>query len=305
MPESSFSRLAPGLLAPGGVLDRAECAAQRALAAGVRNGQALWRLGDIHRMQGNLDAARDLYQRLSESGPDRQKASWLSALLDGRGLPEAPPHGTCPAPFVRMQDFLTTQECDRLFALALARRELFGAARVVDDAVEAGRGRVKPEARITLEAKPRARRDVRLWFLPRLEQVIPEILTHLRLEDPGRYRIEMNVRVYPAGGFYTTHCDSRGGPGDGPYRDRVLSFICFFHPEPRRFSGGDLLLYDSNQRGGHPVPAFSRIEPLRGGIVFFMSEDWHQVTPVECDADDFGAGRFVLSGHVSFPSGSD
>ena len=36
-----------------------------------------------------------------------------------------------------------------------------------------------------------------------------------------------------------------------------------------------------------------------------MSEDWHQVTPVECDADDFGSGRFVLSGHVSFPSGSD
>ncbi len=63
MPESRFSRLAPGLLAPGGVLDKAECAAQRALAAGVRNGQALWRLGDIHRMQGNLDAARDLYRR--------------------------------------------------------------------------------------------------------------------------------------------------------------------------------------------------------------------------------------------------
>ena len=60
---SRFSRLAPGLLAPGGVLDKAECAAQRTRAAGVRNGQALWRLGDIHRMQGNLDAARDPYRR--------------------------------------------------------------------------------------------------------------------------------------------------------------------------------------------------------------------------------------------------
>ena len=299
MPESKFSRLAPGLLAPGGVLNKAECAAQRALAAGVRNGQALWRLGDIHRMQGNLDAARDLYQRLSESGPDRLKASWLSALLDGRGLPEAPPHGTHPAPFVRMKDFLTTQECDRLFALALARREHFGAARVGDNAEEVGR--VKPKARITLELKPPARRDVRLGFLPRIEQVIPEIVARLRLEDLGRYHIEMNMRVYPAGGFYTIHRDSRGGP----FRDRALSFICFFHPEPRRFSGGDLLLYDSNQRGGHPVPAFSRIEPFRGGIVFFMSEDWHQVTPVECDSEDFGAGRFVLSGHVSFRSGGE
>ena len=297
MPKSRFSQLAPGLLVPGGVLDKAECAAQRALAAGVRNGQALWRLGDIHRMQGNLDAARDLYRCLSESGPDRLKASWLSALLDGRGLPEAPPHGTCPAPFVRMKDFLTTQECDRQFALALARREHFGAAKVVDNDEEGGR--VKPQARITLEVKPHARRDIKLWFLPKIEQVIPEILTRLRLEDPGRYRIEMNMRVYPAGGFYTIHRDNR----TARYRDRVLSFICFFHPEPRRFSGGDLLLYDSNQRGGHPVPAFSRIEPVRGSIVFFMSEDWHQVTPVECDSDDFGAGRFVLSGHVSPAAG--
>ena len=299
MPESKFSRLAPGLLAPGGVLDKAECAAQRALAAGVRNGQALWRLGDIYRMQGNLDAARDLYRRLSESGPGRLKAARLSALLEGRGLPEAPPHGAHPAPFVRMKDFLTTQECDRLFALALARREHFGAATVVDNAEEGGR--VKPETRITLELKPRARQDVRLWFLPRIEQVIPEIVARLCLEDPGRYHITMNMRVYPAGGFYTIHCDN----SVALFRDRVLSFICFFHPEPRRFSGGDLLLYDSNQRGGHPVPAFSRIEPFRGGIVFFMCEDWHQVTPVECDSEDFGAGRFVLSGHVSFRSGGE
>ena len=296
MPECKFSRLAPGLLAPGGVLDKAECAAQRALAAGVRNGQVLWRLGDIHRMQGNLDAAKDLYRRLSESGPDRLKASWLSALLDGRGLPEAPPHGTHTVPFVRMKDFLTAQECDRLFTFALSRRDRFIAAKVIDSAEEGGY--VNPEARITL-VEPSVRGDVRLWFLPRIEHAMPEILTRLRLGDPGRYRIEMNMQVYPAGGFYQIHCDN----GVDPYRDRVLSYVCFFHPEPRRFSGGDLLLYDSNQRGGHPVPAFSRIEPLRGGIVFFMSEDWHQVTPVECDSDDFGAGRFVLNGHVSTAAG--
>ena len=64
MPESSFSRLAPGLLAPGGVLDKTECAAQR----------ALWR-----------------------------RVSATARRFGG----------------------LATQECDRLFALALARREHF------------------------------------------------------------------------------------------------------------------------------------------------------------------------------------
>ena len=292
MPEAMFSRLAPGLLAPGGVLDRAERAAQRALEAGFRNDQVLWRLGDIHRMQGNLDAANDLYRRLSESGPDRSKASWLNALLSGHALPDTPPRGAWTAPFVWMQDFLTDAECDRLFALALAERERFGAARVLDAAEQR---RVKPEVRTTLEASGRVLRKLKPWFLPKIERALPEVSTRLRLEDPGRYRTVVSLRVYPAGGFYQIHCDSR----TETYLDRILSFVCFFHPEPRRFSGGDLLLYDSNRRGGHPVPAFSRIEPLRGSIVFFLSEDWHQVTPVECDSDDFGAGRFVLNGHVS------
>ena len=76
-------------------------------------------------------------------------------------------------------------------------------------------------------------------------------------------------------------------------------------PAPGTQAVGVLQGRNSSQ-GAHPAPfvrmksflVASRIELARGSIVFFMSESWRQVTPVGCDSDDFGAGRFVLSGHI-------
>ena len=182
------------VLTPGGLHDRAEALVRRTLAADPHDTGVLWKLGEIHRRQGNLAAAHDVYRRLSAHGPDRHKASWLSVVLGGGGVPEAvAPRGVWPAPFVWMTDFLAPGECDRLY---------------------------------------------------------------------------------------------------------------FFHPEPRRFSGGDLLLYDADaETNACPFKAFSRIVPLRNSIVFFPSRALHQVAPVTCDTDDFESGRFVVNGHVRVRGG--
>ena len=275
------------LLGPGGVQDRAEGAVRQALAADPRNPALLWKLGEIQRRQGNLAAAHDVYRRLSTSGPDRQKASWLSAALGGGRLPEAVvPRGVWPAPFVRMTDFLANEQCDRLMALACAERGRLSPATVGEDP------RVDPEIRITLETDARVRRAVGPWFLPKVRRAVPEARARLRMEGGGRYVVQMwNMRVYAAGGFYAAHNDDT--------KNRKLSFVYFFHHEPRRFSGGDLLLYDADAETARcPFGAFSRIVPLRNSIVFFPSRSWHQVTPVTCDPDDFGSGRFALNGHL-------
>ena len=282
------ARMMQALLGPGGVQDQAEAAVRQALAADPGDTAVLWKLGEIHRRQGNLAAAHDVYRRLAALGPDRRKASWLSASLGGGRLPETVvPRGVWPAPFVRMTSFLTSEQCDRLMALAYAER-----GRLLSARVGLGKGsRVDPEARITFEADAQVRRDVGPWFLPKLRSAVPEVLARLRMEGDDQYDVQYwNMRVYAAGGFYSAHHDA--------VANRKLSFVYFFHPEPRRFSGGDLLLYDADAETAHcPLEAFSRIVPLRNSIVFFPSRSWHQVTPVTCDPDDFGSGRFVLNGH--------
>ena len=283
------ARMMQVLLGSGGVQDRAEAAVRQACAADPRNPALLWKLGEIHRRQGNLAAAHDVYRRLGALGPDRQKASWLSAVLGGGRLPEAvEPRGVWPAPFVRMTSFLTNERCDRLMALAYEERGRLKPARV-----GAGKGEpvVNPERRITFETDARVRRAVGPWFLPKVRSAVPEARARLRMEGGGRYDVQTwNMRVYVAGAFYAAHRDD--------VENRQLSFVYFFHREPRRFSGGDLLLYDADAETAHcPFQAFSRIVPVRNSIVFFPSRSWHQVTPVHCDTDDFGSGRFVLNGH--------
>ena len=286
-----LSGVVRALLRPGGLQDQADEVLRRRLAVGPRNTDTLWKLAEIHRRQGNFAAARSLYRRLRERGSDPPKAAWLHAMLSGNGAPEPAPGGTWPAPFVRMTNFLAPGECERLLALGLAAREQLTPARV-----GAGHGRLDPEARVNLEiCDRRTETEVRLQIVPKVRSLVPEILARLRMDGIGRCSIEMSIRVYLDGGFYRAHSDNH----KEHHHQRKLSFVYFLHREPRRFSGGDLLLHDTDiDARTYSFRRFSRIVPLRNSIVFFPSGYCHQVTPVRCGTDDFGDGRWAVNGHV-------
>ena len=280
------------LLRPGGLQEQADEAVRRRLAVDPRNTDTLWKLAEIHRRQGNFAAASSLYGRLRGRGPDPLKAAWLHAMLSGNGAPGPAPGGIRPAPFVRMTNFLAPDECDRLLALGLAARERLAPAMVGSASHE----RVDPEVRVTLEVRDRrTAKDVRLRIEPKVRSLVPEVLARLRMDGIGRCSIEMSMRVYLDGGFYKAHRDNSGQL----QRQRKLSFVYFLHREPRRFSGGDLLLHDTDtDANAYSLAVFSRIVPLRNSIVFFPCGYWHQVTPVQCGTDDFGDGRWAVNGHV-------
>ena len=280
----------PALLRPGGLQELAEAALRRTLAADPHDTDAQWKLAGVHRRQGDFAAARALYRRLGVHGPDRRKAAWLHTVLGGGGPPEAaPPRRLWPAPFVWMTNFLAPGQCDRLLTLALQERERFTPATVgvVSE-------RLAPDVRIALEADRRTVRGFSPWFARKIRSLVPEALARLRMEGIDRYDIEVKMRGYLTGGFYRAHRDVNAS-----WDARKLSFVYFFHREPSRFSGGDLLLYDTDTDTGNcSWRDFSRIVPLRNSIVFFPSACWHQVTPVQCETDDFGDGRWVVNGHV-------
>ena len=284
-----LSEATRALLRPGGLLDQSEASLRRTLVADPRDMDALWKLAEIHRRQGNFTAARELYGRLRERGPDPRKAAWLHATLSGNGAPEPPPGGIWPAPFVQMTNFLAPGESERLLALAIEGRERFAPAQVGPRAF----ARVDYKARITLEADERTLADAWSRIGPKIKSLVPEILARLRMDGIGRYSIDAGMRVYLDGGFYRPHRDNTARVY------RTLSFVYFFNRQPLRFSGGDLLLYDSDaETGAHFLGGFSRFVPFRNSIVFFPSGCCHQVTPVQCATNDFGDGRWTLNGHV-------
>ena len=261
--------------------NRAEDALRRRLAEEPRDAGALLRLGDLHRRRGNFPAAAEAYGRLCALRPGESRALWLRAVTAGEPLPAAPPDGLHAAPFVRIRDFLSHDERERLLSAALAMRGLFAPGGV-------GRGaarKVSSLERRALETRLSSREDVRGWLVPKVREMLPKLSMLLRIDGLDRCRMGLSMVAHPDGGFGTRHRD-----------DSSLAGICYFHRDPRPFTGGDLLLWDTEvETGRHcDVFGFSRVEPAAGSIVFYPGTYMHEVTPVACEPNDFAAARFSV-----------
>lgn len=264
-----------------GLLERAEAALQNTVAANPNDPTALLRLGDVQRGRGRLDDALECYQRVLSIRPGDEKASWLVAILSGKDLPEAPQVRGGPVPFLRTTDFLPPRRWRELLALAQANREQFEPG-VDGRHVDPSRPKTLVELRLT-------DREVRPWFEPRLRDAFAEALSRLRMRR-REHAIKMSMSVHLSGCFLAKHTDD----APSPY-PRTLNATYYFYRQPRRFSGGDLLLHDATGAWER----YTRIEPLHNSIVIFPAWAVHQTTAVETSGsqgEDFGDARFAING---------
>ena len=103
-----------------------------------------------------------------------------------------------------------------------------------------------------------------------------EWIEHLRQELNrqlflGLFDYECHYAFYSKGAYYKRHYDSFLGNNT-----RVVSTILYLNPNWCQGDGGELILYDKENR------VLESIEPYFGRMVFFLSEDFpHEVLPVE------------------------
>ena len=98
------------------------------------------------------------------------------------------------------------------------------------------------------------------------------------------------------GDFFKVHRDS----GDQETAARELTFVYYFHREPKGYTGGELLLFDPRLVDGGLVKAdsFSVIEPRNNSMLFFPSRCDHEVLAVHCPSEKFADSRFTVNGWV-------
>jgi len=280
-----FDDVASVLMMPGGLLDRAEETLERSLATDPKNTAALRRLAIIRRCKGDLPKALQTYGRLVDLQPDDGQARYLHAVLSGNQLPpEVISPG--PAPFVRIEQFLTPAEHDLLVETAHQQQSQLNVSNVGK-----GYGHYDPEWRSSLVLRKKVD-ELIPWFLPRIKEALPDVLPRLQVPPFTIGWVELQMTVHRSGGFYKIHRDSSKEQS----RSRRVTYVYYFHRLPKRFTGGDLLLYDTNVGNDTYAPAFTRIEALDNSVVFFPSIYYHQVTTVQCETDDFADGRFTLNG---------
>ena len=107
-------------------------------------------------------------------------------------------------------------------------------------------------------------------------------------------RIEVQATASNDGDYFRLHADSDGKD------TRELSFVYFFHGEPRRFSGGELRVYETRFVNGQLLPADQSrtISPRQDTIVFFPSLNEHELLPVRVPSQKFADSRFTINGWV-------
>lgn len=278
----------PGRVAPIAELHRkSEQALRRRAARQPLGGRAPMVLAAAHRCQGNFAAAVEIYEQVAaRRRRDWRKASWLAAMLGQRQLPFAPPSGTWPTPFVRVENFLPRAEHELVFAIALALAPRFAVARVgpakdrrVDDSHRRGLGLDDVDCD-----------ELTALLAPKLHALLPSIQRRLRLSPRSApdHIGRMDLAACPHGGFTRTHRDT----GSRRYADLRLNAIYFFHRQPLAFHGGDLLLYDTDiEAGRYNRFAFSRIAPASNSLVVLPTSCYHEVTEVASRSNTFADVR--------------
>ena len=253
-------------------------------------------LVNVYRRVGDLKMAAKTAMEWMSFDPSDSQAAHMGSLLN-RQKPRGdcyPPEELQPAPFAIIDDFLSRDERGYFWRLALKSEDAF---------FEAGFGRkgeqvIDRQSRRTsvfnLEAA-----DKRL-FRGKLQPLLDDLLVLFSIPAMPHKEIEIKMTAHSEGGFFGIHQD---GFKDHDGSERYLSWIYYFHPQPKRYAGGDLILFDSNRlRENHRFDdgKYTRYIPVDNQLVCFPSCFFHGVTPVELLQPDFECNRFAISGHVRF-----
>lgn len=195
-----------------------------------------------------------------------------------------------PAKCVVLDEFLAPQELADLTRFTLEHEADFSVSEVVSPNSEAG----------VIEYDHRRSRVLmdlahhQNVMLERIKAVLPQVLQELGMDEFTISEVEAQITASNDGDFFRFHCDNTSAR----VASRYLTFVYFFHREPRQFEGGELRIHDARLEEGIYTSdgTYQRIVPQQNQIVFFPCEMLHEITPVKCPSGLFADSRFTLNG---------
>jgi SM-20-related protein len=199
----------------------------------------------------------------------------------------ATPSSTCPV--VILDEFLAGQEWRALLDFTHQRVPEFTATQVLasngDSYVDHGSRR----SRVLFDIGP-----FQPIFQDRLLRFLPHVLTRLQHPHFDVRWVEAQLTGTNNGEFFRMHTDNDAHD----VQTRAVTFVYFFHREPRAFEGGELRLYDTYRDASgvaHAGPA-RVVFPLQNQVVLFPSHYLHEILPVGCASGHFLDSRFTVNG---------
>ena len=195
-----------------------------------------------------------------------------------------------PANCVVLDEFLAPEELADLTRFAIEHEVDFHASEVVSPSSENGVVNYEHRRSRVLTDLPRHEEVM----FERIKTVLPQVLQKLDMPEFEVASVEAQITASNDGDYFHFHCDN----GSDPVASRHLTFVYFFHREPKQFGGGELRIHDARLEEGSYVSEgrYQTIVPQQNQIVFFPCELLHEITPVTCESQQFADSRFTLNG---------
>ena len=122
-----------------------------------------------------------------------------------------------------------------------------------------------------------------------VQRLIPIISSALDIEVADRVSFESQITAHGNGDYFKIHTDKN----DRHCLDRVISYVYYFHTQPKGFEGGELALYSDREKRDRVL-----ITPDNNTLVCFSSMTWHEVLPV-VGGTAFKDARFTVNGWIN------
>ena len=197
-----------------------------------------------------------------------------------------PANNTLPgSPFVLIDNFLDQDLFVHVMDFARSHETTYAAASVTNDTADYRRAKVMYDVTPLL---PR--------FMPRIQALVPSLWRLLDVAPVVVKNIECQLTAHGTGDFFKRHNDN----GSPETAGRTISYVYYFHREPKAFSGGHLRMFETVVEGGFYQCGSKSldIEPKANTLIAFPSHCHHEVTPVESASNDFADRRFTLNGWI-------
>jgi Rps23 Pro-64 3,4-dihydroxylase Tpa1-like proline 4-hydroxylase len=195
-----------------------------------------------------------------------------------------------PAQCVVLDEFLTSAELNTLLEYTLEQEMQFQISEVLSPGVTGGAVDYEQRrSRVLMDMGGHER-----VIVDRLRSCLPRVLQKWGIDPFPISRVEAQTTASNNGDFFRRHSDN----GAGEVASREITFVYFFHREPKQFAGGELRIYDSRRENDSYVPTsnYHTIVPEQNQLVLFPSGLSHEITPVECPSGMFVDSRFTLNG---------
>jgi predicted 2-oxoglutarate/Fe(II)-dependent dioxygenase YbiX len=180
--------------------------------------------------------------------------------------------------FCLYRDVLGQKLNRAIYAEALALRPIFEPSRLSP-------GRVDTSNRLSMVVYDQHLGRFAAVFRQVLQDRLDDALERLGIPAFPVGAMEIQMTAHSDGEFFHEHTDS----GSRATADRALTFVYYFHAQPKRYAGGELVFPSSD--GIEQV-----VEPVNDTLVLFDPHTPHEVRRVSCPSGRLEDGRFTLNG---------